>query len=162
MHTMNASRVWKLAPAAALSAALLLPWPCLGQGTEAAPSDPAALRGSKALMADWNARKIAARDKVLAILRTTGALPENGAVTFTASVRPSPGNPDAFDVVVETLSVAPAPAPKSAGASEPRTGIEAAMAPRDISSVVETRALSARDSGAITDRLVIRNGRVTP
>jgi len=173
---MNAPILRKLALAAVFSACALLPWPgqrfetakAEGAGT-AAPAkavvmvpDQSAGKGSKKLMADWNARKTAARDKALEILRRSGALPKNGSVVFTASVKPAEGKPGSFDVVIESLSVAPAPASPGAGAAGTPQGLDAALAPRDISGIVETRVLSASDSGRITDTLVIKAGQVAP
>jgi len=118
--------------------------------------------GNKALMEAWAARKREVRQKVLDMLAESGKLPQNGSVSFEAALRPDPANANALEIVIESVTVSPAPATQGAGEASGTESIGAAMTPVDISGIVESRPLPAPVSGKVEDKIVITGGKMAP
>lgn len=147
---------------ALLLTAALIPAPAGPLAVPCALAAEQAKGGNKALMEAWAARKREVRQKVLDMLDASGKLPQNGSVSFEAVLRPDPANANALEIVIESVTVSPAPAKQGAGEAPRTESIDAAMTPVDITGIVESRPLPAPVSGKVEDNIVITGGKIAP
>jgi hypothetical protein len=105
------------------------------------------------------------RDEVLRTLREKGQLPENGTVSFTALAVPDPGRAGRLALRIETLEIFPAPMASGtgpagpAGADDPGSDMARALAPVDISRIVELDGLDVPVGGKVRDTVTMKEGR---
>ena len=113
---------------------------------------PAAFaQGNKELMDQLVRQKQKAKDEVFQELQRQGQVPKNGTVTFEATVKETPGKPEARTVRIDSVVVQEAPsgnvqgmsldpvfAPRTPPASAPATSLRGGAAPAPEQKVSES------------------------
>ncbi|WP_243312693.1 hypothetical protein [Fundidesulfovibrio agrisoli] len=87
---------------------------------------PASAQGNKELMDELVRQKQKAKDEVFQELKRQGQVPQNGTVTFEATVKRSPVNPEATSVRIDSVTVQERPSGNLQGKA-----LDPVFAPRD-------------------------------
>ena len=87
---------------------------------------PALAQGNKELMDELVRQKQKAKDEVFQELKRQGQVPQNGTVTFEATVKRNPVNPEATSVRIDSVTVQDRPSGNLQGKS-----LDPVFAPRD-------------------------------
>ncbi|MFP5238558.1 MAG: hypothetical protein ACLGQW_01890 [Acidobacteriota bacterium] len=87
---------------------------------------PASAQGNKELMDELVRQKQKAKDEVFQELKRQGQVPQNGTVTFEATVKRNPVNPEASSVRIDSVTVQERPSGNLQGKA-----LDPVFAPRD-------------------------------
>ncbi len=129
---------------------------------------PAAPAGNRELMETWAGLKQQVKEKVFRQLQNQNALPRDGVVTFTATVKQNPDAPGDMLIRVERIDLSPLPLPPSSNGTERISGAEAetaleqAFKPVDLHGITELRELDIPVDTTVTDAMAVKDGRLLP